>query len=141
MRLPTGLTVLESCETFKGELKSGEGIINLASAFTYAGSRSIIATAWEMEQSSSRITDHFYALLKAGHPKDIALQRAKQTYRQQTSGGIAHPQFWAVQMLIGDVSPLNESNRLWIWGLAIVLLGGLVVFWGPIFQWTRKIFS
>jgi len=51
--------------------------------------------------------DEFYAALKSGYNKNIALNLAKQHYLEQHPGKASHPFFWAGYMLV-DTGPRPE---------------------------------
>jgi len=53
----TDLTILTACESGKPGYQDGEGMIALAHAFNYAGSKSILTSLWPVdEESASFIT-------------------------------------------------------------------------------------
>lgn len=111
MTLNPDLVVLSACETGIGRLRRGEGIISLARACTRAGAKSIVTTLWRVSDSSTKVilTD-FHRLIRAGKPKDLALQQAKINYlnAQRGSGDGVHPYFWAGLIGIGDPRPLRR---------------------------------
>src|SRR5581483_10284753 len=51
--LRAGLVVLSGCETGRGELGSGEGLIGMAWALFIAGSPSTVARQWKVEAEST----------------------------------------------------------------------------------------
>ncbi|MFK7923076.1 MAG: CHAT domain-containing protein [Bacteroidia bacterium] len=127
IQMPTELTVLESCETAGGELRKGEGIISLASAFTYAGSQSILASSWKAQLAgSNQIVYSFYQNLQAGQEKDVALQQAKLRFLSEQGEILGkaglHPHIWAGQMLIGDSRPLPQTSSWWQYVLTMLVL-------------------
>lgn len=102
------LVVLSACETGIGEQLRGEGVLSLARAFAYAGAKSIVASLWRVnDQSTMQIMDAFYAGLKAGKTKHVALGEAKQKYLLENPGKNAHPFFWAAFVGLGDESPID----------------------------------
>ena len=121
--LQSELAVLTACETGKPLHQPGEGMISLTHAFTYAGSKSIVTSLWNVdEQSSATIIASFYDYLKQELPKDDALRKAKLDYLETREGRTLAPQYWAGLVLMGDTSPIEiHSSINWIW-LAIFLL-------------------
>lgn len=106
--LTAEVAVLTACETGKSGYLDGEGMISMAHAFNYAGSESILAGLWKIdEQSSMDITESFYRQLQLGAPKDIALQRAKLAYLQKAEGRLLSPQYWAGLAIMGDLGPVE----------------------------------
>jgi CHAT domain-containing protein len=102
------LVVLSACETGIGEQLHGEGVVSLARAFAYAGAKSIVASLWSVnDQSTMQIMDAFYAGLKAGKPKHVALGEAKRLYVKNNPGKNAHPFFWAAFVGMGDIKPIS----------------------------------
>ncbi|WP_143473651.1 CHAT domain-containing protein [Flavilitoribacter nigricans] len=107
LQLNADLVVLSACETGIGELQNGEGIISLARAFAYAGTKSIATTLWRInDKSTQEVMVSFYHYLKAGLRKDSALRKAKLDFLQKYGGSAAHPALWSGVILIGDTAAL-----------------------------------
>ncbi|MEM1326320.1 MAG: CHAT domain-containing tetratricopeptide repeat protein [Bacteroidota bacterium] len=128
------MVVLSACNTGIGQLQKGEGVMSLAHAFTYAGVPSTVMSLWQVSDAATAdILTAFYAELKSGQPKDVALQQAKLQYLEQVRAPEqAHPFFWGALLSYGDQSGVefgNELTILWIAGLSMValLLGFLYV--------------
>ncbi len=97
----TDLVVLSSCESAVGEGNPGREFASLASAFTIAGSHSVIASLWRVEDSSTeQLFQEFYKNLRSGSTKVEALRLAKCTLRQNAS--TANPFYWAGFILLGE---------------------------------------
>ena len=112
------MLLLSACQSGVGQYKRGEGMINLTSAFSYAGCKSILPTLWKIPDKESKIitTSFFKHLVSNGGqiPKDIALQRAKIDYINSFKRGrqvYASPFYWAGMIVVGDTSPLNFGSR------------------------------
>jgi CHAT domain-containing protein/tetratricopeptide (TPR) repeat protein len=57
----TDLVVLSACETGLGRQAGGEGLLGLQRAFQVAGSRTVVASLWKVDDESSRqLMSHFY---------------------------------------------------------------------------------
>ena len=129
LQLTADLVVLSACETANGSLAKGEGIINLARGFTYAGASSVVPTLWKISDvATAGLMENFYIELKSGQPKHIAMANAKRQFLKTASPNLGHPFYWAAFVLIGDVSPILlpqpsifQVNSLW-WGIGIILL-------------------
>jgi CHAT domain-containing protein/Tfp pilus assembly protein PilF len=79
VRLDADLVVLSSCESGLGHELAGEGLIGLTRAFHYAGARSVMASLWKVsDRMTGELMLRFYRHLKAGQPKDVALQSAQR---------------------------------------------------------------
>jgi len=110
LRLEADLVVLSACETGKGKLHRGEGIVGLTRAFMYAGTPSVVASLWKVnDQSTSLFMEFFYRNLKEGQSKAEALRQAKKQLMQtrvwsdalRKEQSLAAPYFWAPFILIG----------------------------------------
>lgn len=135
--LNSKLAILTACETGKPSYQPGEGMISLAHAFNYAGSKSILTSLWQIdEQSSAEILDKFYGYLENGLPKDDALRSAKLDYLNRAEGRTLHPQYWAGLILMGDTEPIELSftmDNYWI-----IIFLGLVLAAIFFIIWKRK---
>ena len=121
MQLKSGLAVLSACNTGNGKLQRGEGIMSLARAFAFAGCPSMMVSLWSIpDASTSEITKRFYENIKAGMPKDIALQQAKLAYFKGSTPEDTKPNNWAASVIIGDIEPI-EIGYPWSWKIAIAL--------------------
>jgi CHAT domain len=66
-------------------------VVGLTRAFIFAGTPSVIATLWSVDdQATGLLMEHFYRFLRAGADKAAALQRAHQGVRK----AYPHPYFW-----------------------------------------------
>lgn len=139
--LTSNLTILTACETGKPTHQPGEGMISLAHAFNFAGSKSILTSLWEIdEESSSTLVDYFYSNLKKGMDKDRALQQAKLTYLTNHQGRTVAPEYWAGLVLIGDTTAIafNSSNTFPSLLLGIVLLLVCIIIFYYFFKKRRS---
>ncbi len=130
MRIPAQLAVLSACETGIGELRRGEGIISLARAFSYAGTKAIVTSLWSVnDQATSMLMTEFYRNLSDGLSKDVALRQSKITYLENCTDPLSmHPYYWASFIAIGDMSPLDPPRmhaRVIIGGGVVLLVLGL----------------
>jgi len=99
--LDAEMVVLSACRTALGKNLQGEGVIGLTRAFLRAGSRSVAATLWQVEDSSTAdLMIDFYRDLNANKSKTQSLRRAKLAMLKQPR--FAHPHFWAPFVLIGS---------------------------------------
>jgi CHAT domain-containing protein/tetratricopeptide (TPR) repeat protein len=101
-RLDAELVTLSACETGLGHDAGGEGLIGLTRAFQYAGARSVLASLWSVnDKTTALLMERFYTLLRAGRPKDLALQEAQRSLLHGDRD-VAHPVHWAAFTLSGD---------------------------------------
>tara|TARA_B100000315_G_scaffold65051_1_gene59014 strand:- start:478 stop:4080 length:3603 start_codon:yes stop_codon:yes gene_type:complete len=122
------LVTLSACETGLGKLSKGDEMIGLTRGFIYAGTPSIVASLWKVnDKSTSDLMSLFYKNLKT-HSKVEALRMAQlemingevgrgivrgvggitaseegegSSDPQMTVNG-SHPYFWAPFILLGD---------------------------------------
>lgn len=96
------LLVLSGCNTGSGEIKTGEGVMNLARAFFYAGIKNILVTQWAVsDRSSSTLMNSFYMYLHNGEKVDVALQKAKIDFLKNEDPVKLHPYYWAGYVAVG----------------------------------------
>jgi CHAT domain-containing protein len=101
MKLPAELAVLSACETAQGEKVQGEGLVGLTRALQVAGVRSVVASQWAVKEGSTKaLMVAFHRGLRAGLPKDEALQQAGQSVAKQA--GWENPYYWSAFLLTGD---------------------------------------
>jgi len=93
------LVVLSACETQLGRQSKGDDIVGLNRAFIYAGTPTVIASLWTVDdESTSYLMKSFYIHLKSGMRKAAALQAAQSDARKK----YLHPYYWAGFVLTGD---------------------------------------
>lgn len=99
-KLQADLVMLSACETGLGVTRRYEGVYSLARAFLYAGSRSVGASLWRVDDASTaQLMEAFYQRYQQGVAKDEALRQAQLELLRK---GYADPYYWAGFMLIGD---------------------------------------
>lgn len=137
LNLNADLVVLSACETGIGELQKGEGIVSLASGFSYAGAKSILTTLWSVNDAQTKdIMTRFYENLANGYPKDEAIYQAKLDYLAESRNDKAHPFYWGAYIPLGDMTVVQSGSfdKLLLWGALILALFGLII----IFVMYRK---
>jgi CHAT domain-containing protein len=127
--LKASLVVLSGCETALGKQSSGDELVGLTRAFIYAGTPSVIASLWKVDDASTAsLMRSFYKNLKTKSKVEslrqaqLELIRGKVNARllaQRGVGGVGklgqapavrasdsisttHPYFWAPFILVGD---------------------------------------
>ncbi len=122
--LSSDLAILTACETSKPTYQPGEGMVSLAHAFNYAGSKSLLTSLWKIdEQTSIDQVESFYSLLEKGYPKDQALAMAKREFIQNGSSAQTAPGYWSGMVMLGDTSPIDLDTSLPWMKIALGLLG------------------
>ena len=103
--IPADLAVLSACETGRGRLVGGEGIVGLTRAFMFAGAPRVICSLWKVDDEATRaLMVKFYELWNGPDPKKRlgaaqALQKAQAFVRGHEKW--EHPSFWAAWVLWG----------------------------------------
>lgn len=86
------LVALSACESGVNDRRPGDELIGLTRAWIYAGTPSVLATLWPVNDLSSQLLmEPFYRELAAGTGKAEALQKAQIHLRNLTGGqALAH---------------------------------------------------
>lgn len=102
LNLAADLVVLSACRTGLGRNIRGEGVTGLTRGFLYAGSKSVVASLWQVDdEATSELMGHFYrGLLKEGLTPAAALRAAK--IEMLKSDDRRPPYFWAAFVLQGE---------------------------------------
>lgn len=97
MNLNADLVTLSACETGLGKIVNGDDVVGLTRGFLYAGSRSIVASLWSVDdKATAEFMKAFYQNLEK-LPKHEALRQAQIRTRQS----YPHPFYWAAFQLTG----------------------------------------
>ncbi len=100
LRLSAELAVLSACETARGEISQGEGVIGLSWAFFVAGCPSTLVSQWKVnDASTATLMTAFHRSLKSGRDKSEALRQAQLSLLR--AGRTRHPYYWAPFTLVG----------------------------------------
>ncbi len=130
LNLQAKLAVLSACNTGYGKAIHGEGVINLARGFFYAGCPSVVMSLWNAnDHTTAEIMRIFYKELDNGKSKVSALQQAKLEYIDGAKSSKAHPYYWAQFIAAGDMRPIVSTNLLrnfWLLVISIMILGAFV---------------
>jgi CHAT domain-containing protein/tetratricopeptide (TPR) repeat protein len=113
------LVTLSACETAKGQVLAGEGVLGLPSAFLAAGAATVVCSQWSVaDDSTAALMARFYEHYRTSGDKADALALAMNEIRTgQTAEGKPlelpeglgpwreewrHPRYWAPFVVIGD---------------------------------------
>ncbi len=106
MNLNADLAVLSACETARGKIGAGEGVIGLSWAMFVAGIPTTVVSQWKVESSSTRdLMVGFHRNLKGvgsktGATKAESLRQSALSLLKKPATN--HPFYWAGFVLIGD---------------------------------------
>jgi CHAT domain-containing protein len=103
----TDLVVLSACQTQLGALSAGDEVVGLTRAFLYAGTPSVMASLWSVDdEATALLMERFYTHLEAGMGKGEALRQAQVDVRAE----YPHPYYWAAFVLTGDAGEANVQG-------------------------------
>lgn len=98
--LDCDLVVLSACQTARGQLLSGEGVVGLTRAFLYAGARSVVVSLWSVTDiSTGQLMKRFYCGLADNLGTAAALRAAK--LKMLRAAETRHPYYWSPFVAIG----------------------------------------
>jgi CHAT domain-containing protein len=100
LEMSADLVVLSACQTALGKMENGEGVEGIARAFFCAGTRSVVASLWNINDRSTAVfMEYFYADLTKGRTKREALALAKKRMLRSI---YSSPYHWAAFILLGE---------------------------------------
>jgi len=98
MQLGANLVTLSACETGLSKVANGDDLVGLTRGFFYAGSNSIVASLWQVDDlATSYLMIRFYKGLQKTDKRD-ALRKAQLATRRK----YPHPYYWASFQLTGS---------------------------------------
>jgi CHAT domain-containing protein len=106
---------LSACETGRGKIVAGEGILGLPRLFLGAGAKRVLMTHWKVDDKfTSELMPRFYDyFLNRKLSKAEALKEAKLSLiRQNKQEGLnyQHPFYWAAFTLYGTPSEKLDNG-------------------------------
>jgi CHAT domain-containing protein/Tfp pilus assembly protein PilF len=99
MDLKADMAVLAACETARGKVSAGEGVIGMSWAMFVAGVPTTIVSQWKVDsKSTSSLMIDFHKNIRNKQSKAEALRNAALKLMKS---GSTHPYFWAGFVVIG----------------------------------------
>ncbi len=103
MDLKASLAVLSACETGRGELLDGEGVVGLAWAMMVAGVPSVVVSQWKVDSASTtELMLAFHRELRSGPVKSKAAALRSAALGLMNRPEYRHPFYWAAFHLLGN---------------------------------------
>jgi CHAT domain-containing protein len=108
LNLKADMVVLSACETARGRIGAGEGVIGMSWALFIAGSPTTVVSQWKVDSASTtELMLEFHRLIKAGMQNPKALMTKSEALRQSAlklmkTADYRHPFYWAGFVVIGD---------------------------------------
>jgi len=105
LKLNADLVALSACNTGRGKVVKGEGVIGLTRAFMYAGTPAITVNLWSVETvSAQKLSVEYFEMLQQGKNRAQALRDSKLKLISGKEKMYRLPFFWAPMVLFGDGS-------------------------------------
>jgi CHAT domain-containing protein len=132
--LSAQLTVLSACQTALGKDIKGEGLVGLTHSFMSAGSKSVVASLWKVDDraTSALMADFYKLMLQDGMSPSAALRTAK--LKMMRDRRWSAPYYWAGFVLQGEfTNHIEVEQHQWrrfgfvVLFLIIALGAGLIV--------------
>jgi len=102
LRLRSDLVILSACDTARGAIVSGEGLVGLGYALYVAGNVNTTLTLWPIaDEASAAFVSSFLARLKAGQPPGAALAATKREFLRHPKPAWRDPFYWAAFVMDG----------------------------------------
>ena len=108
MDLRAELAVLSACQTARGWVGAGEGVIGMSWALFVAGVPTTVASQWKVDSASTTsLMIDFHRRLKMRRPNARSRETKAESLRQATLGLLRserykHPFYWAGFVMVGD---------------------------------------
>jgi CHAT domain-containing protein len=104
IQLSADLVILSGCETARGHIGRGEGMIGLAWAAFIAGAPTVVVSQWRIPAASTELLmSEFHQALPTGGGSFKTIAEALQYAALQTrKKGKKHPLYWAGFIIVGD---------------------------------------
>jgi len=103
--LKAELAVLSACETARGRIGGGEGVIGFSWAMFIAGVPSTVVSQWKVESASTRdlmVNFHRALISPAGGKQTKADALRQAALKLMRNPETSHPFYWAGFVLVGD---------------------------------------
>lgn len=105
--LHADLAVLSACQTARGRLSAGEGMIGMAWAFSVAGVPTTVVSQWRvLSQSTTQLMIKFHSYLKQSQSLPNRMSKAEALKQADLdlmkTKGYEHPFYWAGFVMVGD---------------------------------------
>jgi CHAT domain-containing protein/Tfp pilus assembly protein PilF len=120
--LSAELTVLSACQTALGKEMRGEGLVGLSHGFISAGSKSVVASLWKVDDQATAflMADFYESMLQKGMSPAAALRSAKLKMMQDKRWNA--PYYWAGFVLQGEYANRIEVDHRSPLRIAVVVL-------------------
>lgn len=102
LKLSDAVVVCSACQTARGQIRAGEGLVGMSRALFYAGANCLVVTLWPIPDAPTRrLMRVFHKHLRWGYDPADALSRAKQDVRSSHPHVYRYPYTWAGFIALG----------------------------------------
>ena len=103
LRLSADLVILSACDTARGKISNGEGVIGIAWAFQLAGCPTVIVSRWPVDSAgTAELMIGFHRQLNGPQTSTAKAEVWREAARRLlTDGKYKHPFYWAGFSLVG----------------------------------------
>jgi CHAT domain-containing protein len=123
LKLQAKLVVLSGCSTGFGRIRTIAGMQSIATAFFYAGVRTMAYTLWQLaDRQSTRLVADFYSGLKKLKSPGRAMNDARLKTLRTGDPVTSHPFFWAAYVVNGNDRPLLIPEMLMKYAVLVLML-------------------
>jgi CHAT domain-containing protein/Tfp pilus assembly protein PilF len=119
LRLNANLVTLSACESglssgYFAEVPAGDDFVGMTRAFLAAGSGSVVATLWDVDdQASGRLMKRFYGRLKQSVDNESTADSLTHAQREIRSNQfLGHPYYWAPFVVVGAMTQSSSRTEL-----------------------------
>ena len=99
--LHSRLVVLSACESARGRLGRGEGVVGLSRAFIGAGAQGVVSSLWAVsDESTSHLMNEFYRIM-INEKKSAREALNKARMKLMKDPDFAHPFYWSAFIVTG----------------------------------------
>jgi len=133
LQLNAQLIVLSACETGVGKLIKGEGVINLARGFNFAGIDNVLFSLWNVnDYSTAWLIGEFYNNLskKISIQQSITISKRKYLQDSKISNTKKSPFYWASFVYYGEPIIIKPDATPNYWIFLIVIIIASILFFG-----------
>ena len=102
--LHADLAVLSACQTARGQVGSGEGLIGMSWALFIAGTSTTVASQWKVDSASTaRLMIDFHRNLQSGKVRTGTAEALRQAaIKLMADPKYRHPFFWSGFVVVGN---------------------------------------
>jgi tetratricopeptide (TPR) repeat protein len=144
LRVRSQLVLLDACESGVGDIRTGEGTLNLARSFVYAGCPLVAMSYWKLTsntQTQNLIKTFSETATNNFTESAEALQKAKLEYIFQNRRSLeySHPKFWSPLVVYVSSNQPSDDYRLWgVFGIIALMGASYFLKNGLILQQTKE---